>query len=118
MHHQILAVTRSYMNEVLAQPFCDPDDPGQPVSCITVCPAPEVSRDLYDNVCDYNALNDVGVWDRNNAAVSGMDNFTVAITVTGSPLDALGPGASQTPGTEVLRIDVTVTHGSTPPYIP
>jgi MSHA pilin protein MshD len=111
LHNQALAVARSYLSEVLAQPFCDPDDTSQPISCSDVCSAPEASRDLFDNVCDYNALNDVGVRDRNNSLVSGMDHFTVDISVTNSPTDTLG-GASPIPGGDILRVDVSVTYST------
>jgi MSHA pilin protein MshD len=111
LQQQALAVARSYLSEVLAQPFCDPDDASQPIACSDVCSSPEASRDLFDNVCDYNALNDVGVRDRNNSLVNGMDKFTVDISVTNSPIDMLG-GVNPIPGGNTLRVDVSVTYSS------
>lgn len=110
IRQQSLAVARSYLDEILAQPFCDPQDAGQPAGCQTVCPTPEVTRDLFDNVCDYQGLVDVGVHGRDGVAVTGMEQFTVSVSVSNAPSDALGPGGSQTPGGETLRVDVTVSH--------
>src|SRR2546423_6677522 len=46
MRRQAQLIAEAYLEEILLQKFYDPDTDN-------VCPAPEASRNLYDNVCDY-----------------------------------------------------------------
>ncbi len=101
---QAIVIAETYLEEISLQPYIDPDlDP------ITgaVCPAAEGSRDLYDNVCDYNGLSDSGAEDQNGNAISGLEAYTIDVTVdTTATLNTLS-GSS-----EVLRIDVRVQHSA------
>ncbi len=115
VRHQAVAIAEAYLEEILAKPFCDPDGP----ACQTgfapgapecqVCPAAEGSRDLYDNVCDYNGLPDNVVRDQNGAAVAGLDAYNVQVTVLTD--QTLGPAGSEANGAscELLRVRVQVT---------
>jgi MSHA pilin protein MshD len=70
------------------------------------CPAPEASRDLFDNVCDYNGLDDSGARDQFGAAIAGLSPYRVRVTVDSASavLGALtGPA-------NVERVDIRVTH--------
>ena len=99
LQEQAIAVAEAYMEEITLKPFLDPDT-------LTVCPAPEGARSNYDNVCDYNGLNDVGVRDQTGGApISGLEQFTVNVTVQNSALNGV-PAASS------LRIDIRVSHTS------
>ena len=99
--HQAIAVAEAYLEEISLKPFYDPDLGAGGGTC----PAAEATRNLYDNVCDYNALNDVGAEDQDASAIAGLERYTVDVTVdTTSTLNALA-GA-----TIVIRIDVQVTH--------
>lgn len=95
---QGLSVAEAYLEEILLRSFADPDDGG-------VCGAPEASRALYDDVCDYDGITDVGAVDQDGSAVAGLEAYTVAVTVDPTAdLNGLSGAAN------VLRVDVRVTH--------
>ncbi len=98
LQHQASAIAEAYLEEVLARPFADPDDD-------SVCSAPEAGRSLYDDVCDYDGLDDAGARTQDGVAVAGLEPYRVRI--------AVDPAASLnglTGSTQVLRVDVRVTH--------
>jgi MSHA pilin protein MshD len=98
IEQQGLSVAEAYLEEILLRAFADPDDG-------LVCGAPEASRDLYDDVCDYAGHSDAGAADQDGNAVAGLEAYTVTVGVdTAANLNGL-TGAS-----DVLRIDVRVTH--------
>ena len=98
---QASAIAEAYLEEISLQPFYDPDLG----SGGGVCPAAEGSRALYDNVCDYNGLDDSGAVNREGNAVSGLGSYRVRVTVdTTANLNALSAS------TDVIRADVRVTH--------
>lgn len=102
---QAQLVAESYLEEILLKKFYDPDTD-------TVCPAAEASRADYDNVCDYNGLNNnAGALDQFGTAVPGLEGYNVTVTVTGDGTVALG-GLNNTGAVRVLRVDVLVTHDS------
>lgn len=100
LEHQAVAVAESYLEEVLLKDYLDPDTG-------TVCPSKEASRDLYDNVCDYDGLDESGARDQAGNAVAGLDNYRVRVTVDqDAALSTLSTSA------QVLRVDVRVTSSS------
>ena len=54
----------AYLEEILLRDYLDPDTS-------SVCPAPEATRDLYDNVCDYALLDDAGARSQDGTPVAG-----------------------------------------------
>ncbi len=95
---QGLSVAEAYLEEILLRSFADPDT-------AAVCGAAEASRSLYDDVCDYAGLVDVGAVDQDGNAVAGLEAYTVAVTVdTTANLNGVTGSAN------VLRVDVNVTH--------
>lgn len=121
---QASAIAQAHLEEVLLKSFCDPDydadgDPATPLDCPSDCTAPvcgacrgfgagtEASRDLYDDICDYDGLATAGAFDQTGAPIAGLGAYAVRIDVVdaGATLDALDGGAGQT-----ARIDVTVSH--------
>ena len=99
---QALAVAEAYLEEVLLRDYYDPD-----LGAIGgICPANEASRDLYDNLCDYDLLDDSGARDQDGNAIAGLGDYRVRITVedTGATLGALAGSA------QVVRVDVRVTN--------
>ena len=99
--HQATAISEAYLEEILLKPFYDPDTG----SGGGVCPSAEASRSLYDNVCDYQAVDDAGPRDQNGSSIAGLSGYRVRVAVdTSATLGALA-GSSQ-----VLRVDVRVTH--------
>ena len=97
LQHQASAVAEAYLEEVLARPLADPDG--------GVCGAPEASRADYDDVCDYDGLDDLGARAQDGSAVAGLEPYRVRVTVDpGANLNGLTGSAN------VLRVDVRVTH--------
>ena len=123
------AIARAYLEEVMLNSFCEPDfDPdADPTTgcavectfsaCSTVSPnacgganavgGAEAGRSVFDDVCDYNGLNDVGAEDQNGNPILGLGDYTVDVTVidAAASLNGLNGNAGQ-----VVRIDVDVTH--------
>lgn len=106
---QALAIAEAYLEEILLRPYADPDPPGT-----VVCGAPEASRSLFDDACDYNALPNNGclvataacplgtcACDQNGNPIAGLAGYGVVINVTPTNL---GP-----PNINALRAQVTVT---------
>ena len=91
LRRQSIAIAESYLEEISLKSVADPDGVG------------EVGRAQFDNVADYNGLNDNGARDQNNNAINGLGGYTVAVTVQATNF---GPDGKTVAG---LRIDVTVT---------
>ena len=112
IEQQAYAVAQSYMEEVLSQPFCDPDfSTDCPTACTSssacsACNAVEGSRASYDSVCDYASLSDTDAADF-TGGVSGLEGYNVDVTVADSGV-TLGTLSSATG--QVLRVDVRVRH--------
>lgn len=97
---QAVAIAESYLEEIMLKAYLDP-------TTGTVCPSPPASRSVYDNVCDYNGLVNVGVLDQSGNPPTGLNlsNYTVRVTVDqAATLDNLSGSGT------VLRIDVHVTY--------
>ena len=79
--HQAIVIAETYLEEVSLQPYIDPD-----LDQVTgaVCPAAEASRALYDNVCDYNGLSNSGARDQTDSAITGLEAYTIDVTVATS----------------------------------
>ncbi len=98
LQHQASAIAEAYLEEILARPFADPDGGA-------VCGAPEASRDLFDDVCDYDGLDDVGARSQDDTAVAGLGAYRVRVDV--DPAASLN---GLTGAANVLRVDVRVNH--------
>lgn len=97
------AIAEAYLEEALLRPVYDPDLGAGGGAC----PAPEASRALYDNICDYDGIDDAGARDQSGAATPGLGAFRVRVEVdAGARLGDLA-GAP-----DVLRVDVRVTQGA------
>ena len=95
IRHQAIAIAEAYLEEIALKAFDDPDGVDG-----------EANRTLYDDVDDYNGLVDVGARDQFNAALAGLDDYTVTVAVTAS--SALPSIAS----TDLFLISVTITHAA------
>lgn len=97
---QAVAIAESYLEEIMLKAYLDP-------KTNTVCPGPPGSRSLYDNVCDYNGLLNVGARDQSGNPPPGIDlsayTVTVAVDQSATLNNLSGSGS-------VLRIDVHVTY--------
>ena len=92
LRQQAIAIAEAYMEEITLKSYADPDADG------------EASRDLFDDVDDYNNLPDTDVRGPTGNAISGLTAYSVSVIV-GSPV-GYGPAGALVPG---KRIAVTVT---------
>ena len=125
IRQQAHAVAQSYLEEILLNSFCDPD---LSTNCPTFCtgpgaavcstcggaasPAPPESRANFDDVCDYDVINDTtGARNQFDAPIATLSNFNVEVTVddAGGLVGTLDPDLG-----EVVRVDVRVTHDNLP----
>jgi MSHA pilin protein MshD len=112
---QALAVAESMMEEVLTKPFCDPDT-------VTVSNTPPTStcgahtaegtvatRNLYDDVLDYNGYHRVGVSSLTDpgTSIGGLGSYTVDVAVAAPAADIGAVAAAN-----IWQITVTVTAPS------
>lgn len=88
LRQQAIAIAEAYMEEITLKNYVDPDADG------------EGSRALFDDVDDYNGLADSGAHDQNGNAISGLENYAVAVVVQ---------NLTNWEGIAALKIDVTVT---------
>jgi MSHA pilin protein MshD len=97
------SIAEAYLEEVLLKSYYDPDTGAGG----GICPAAEATRDLYDNVCDYNGLSDSGAKDQDGNAITGLGAYQVQVTVdTTAALNGLSGS------TDVVRVDVRVSDGT------
>ncbi len=97
LERQAASIAASYLEEILQKSYLDPDDGA-------LCPDPEPMRSLYDNVCDYDGLDETGAHDQNGMPVPGLEAYHVEIHV-----DRNAHLGSISGSTNVLRVDTTVT---------
>ena len=95
VRHQAIAIAEAYLEEITLKAFDDPDGVDG-----------EANRTLYDDVDDYNGLVDVGARDQFNAALTGLDDYTVTVAVTASS------GLPSIASTDLFLISVTITHAA------
>lgn len=131
---QANAIAQAYLEEIMLSSFCDPDwDPNldadadpltNPQNCpadctssvCTVCKVSgtgwttEASRNLYDDVCDYTAINSATATDRNGLSLGTVGDYTVTVTINDVGV-SLNTSATSNAG-QVVRIDVDVSHAS------
>ncbi len=86
--HQALSIAEAYMEEILLKDF-------------TI--GPETTRANFDDVRDYNGLTDIGARDQANNLISGLNDYTISVTVANDGLNGIAAADS-------LRIDITVSH--------
>lgn len=104
VRQQIAAIADAYLNEILQQDFHDPDLG----AAGGACPTSEGSRTLYDNVCDYDGLDDAGARNALGVAIPSLAGYRVRVDVDDS--DSLGGVSGPA---DLLRVDVRVTYGTT-----
>ena len=97
LERQATSIAEAYLEEILQQAYRDPDDG-------VICPTPEASRPLFDNVCDYSGLLDTGARDQKGDGVDGLEGYRLDVAI--DPKATLGALSGDS---VVLRIDVTVT---------
>lgn len=94
IQHQAIAIAEAYLEEILEKPFSDPQAPDG-----------ETSRNLYDDIDDYNAIVSQIPRDQNGNAIAGLGNYLVTVNVVN---EAIGPVGKQAPSGQAFRITVSV----------
>lgn len=95
LRKQALTVAESLLEEIEAQA----------VSGVTSCsntPVVSSKRVFPYKICDYNNFVTSGVFDLSGAAVSGLDSYNVAVSVTSHVLGNIPQGSA-------VQVTVTVT---------
>jgi len=90
LQHQALAIAEAYMEEILLKDF-------------TV--GLGNTRPTFDDVRDYNGLNDVGARDQANNPIAGLTDYTISVTVVNDGLNGIA-------AVDSLRIDIVVSRAS------
>lgn len=125
---QAIAIASAYLEEATLADFCDPaynPDGNQATTCRTECTSSacsggcggsvfgaESGRAGFDDVCDYDNLDDVGALDRNGVAIANLSNYTVKVRVVDSAATTLGSPALSASAGQVVRVEVEVSHPS------
>jgi len=93
---QALAIAEALLEEVMLENFSDPDGLPNVV---------EASRDLYDDIDDYNNYSRNGISSINEPAttITGLENYNVSVVVD-STVDLNGVN-----GGKAKRITITIT---------
>lgn len=91
VQQQAAAIADAYLEEILLKPFADPDGGG------------ETQRADFDDVDDYDGLDDAGARDQFDRAIGGLSDYRVHVDVEEEALNGL-------PSVDVRRVDVRVTH--------
>ena len=88
--HQAVIVGEAYLEEILTKNF--------------TADGVEASRDLYDDVWDYNSLTDSPPRDQNGTAIAALAGYSVNVQVTTEALNDITLASGN-----AVRAQVTVT---------
>ena len=92
IRQQAVAIAEAYLEEITLKPFTDPDgsDTGE-------------TRPTYDDLFDYDGLDDTGAEDQEGNPIDGLEPYRVEVSVVSQDLKDID-------STDAARIDVQVTH--------
>jgi MSHA pilin protein MshD len=108
IERQAASIAEGYLEEILLRAYYDPDLGAGGGAC----PAPEASRDLFDNVCDYAGTDDQPPLDQEGTPAAGLSGYRVRVSIdTAANLGDLSGSGS------VLRVDVRVSHSSVADFV-
>ncbi len=92
IQQQAVSIAEAYMEEILLKPFSDPD------GVIN-----ETDRKIFDDIFDYDGLNDNGATDQNGTSITSLGDYTVTVSVTNSALNGIAAA-------NAALVVVTVSH--------
>ncbi len=87
-------IANTYLEEIMLRAYIDPT-----TADINTCESGE-TRALYNDVNDYNCVNDTGAVDQNGNSIVGLEAYNIDVNVT---LETLNGAPAQ-------RVDVIVTR--------
>lgn len=92
LQRQAIAIAESYLEEIMLLP-------------VTATPDTSVAgnRSSYDNIDDYNGLNNTGAIDQNGNAIVGLGSYSIAVVTSNITLSSVA----------MKKITVTVSRPST-----
>lgn len=88
---QALAIAEAYLEEILLKDFSDPGG------------GAESGRGDFDDIGDYHGLSDSGARDQSGNAITGLSDYTVAVSVVNTALGSV-------PSDQAKKVTVTVSH--------
>lgn len=95
VREQALSIASAYMEEIMLQRYADP------TSSTNTCEEGANNRALFDDVDDYDCVNDTsGAIDQNDNAITGLEAYNINIDINADTLNSA----------TAKRIDVTVTR--------
>lgn len=109
IHKQMLAVAEEMMEEILLKPYVDPEGDAAPVNAVAACGAAGAVRNAFDDVSDYHDYQTTGICDIDGAAVVGLADYNVAVTVVENA--AVATDLTGLPVGAVRTVTVTVIRG-------
>lgn len=89
---QSQSIAAAYLDEILSKSYQDPNG------------VSEVGRQNFDDVLDYDGLDELGARDCTNTTIAGLSLYRVRVTVTTVQLGSPAPKA-----VTARRVDVSVT---------
>ena len=98
IQQQAISIAEAYMEEILLKSFNDPDgvDTGE-------------SRGTFDDVDDYDVLNNDAIEDQNGVTITELSDYRVSVTVTNNAtLNAI---------TDAKRVRISVSHTVLDPIV-
>jgi MSHA pilin protein MshD len=100
LQQQAVSTASAYLNDILRKSYQDPDGAGE-----------GGVRALFDDISDYNGIDDAGARDPAGNSLTGMAQFRVTVAV-------VNPGVLGTvPANDIRRIDVRVFHPAIQPVV-
>lgn len=108
---QAINIAQAYMEEILARPYYDPSL-GDVTPPTAPCTVPTAGRANFNDICDYNGLDDTNPEDINGDSILSGGNplpYRVQVAVTTADL---GNPALFASNNEAVKITVTVTPPS------
>ena len=90
--HQEIAVAQAYLEEILVKSYTSNGVEG--------------SRDQYDDVCDYNGLNEAPT-DQTGTAIGALGSYNVTVAVNGGSCGGTAEFLNGTTPAELVTVTVT-----------
>jgi MSHA pilin protein MshD len=78
VRQQAIAIAESYLEEILLLPIVDPDGTNS-----------GETRASFDNIADYDGLNNADATDQNNNTISGLENYTVTVSTNNESISGV-----------------------------